>query len=127
MIILDNQSRLPIYEQLKNRIAELVLTGVYPPDMQLPSVRSLARELGVNPNTVQKAYQELEREQVIYTVGGKGCFISTNPLIRERRCRETLDRLTAAVRECHRAGIPAEEIRRAVSDTVDRMGEEDET
>ena len=64
MIILDVQDRRPIYEQLKTKITELVLMEVYPPQMQLPSVRSLARELGVNPNTVQKAYQELEREKV---------------------------------------------------------------
>ena len=55
MIILDVQDRRPIYEQLKAKITELVLMEVYPPQMQLPSVRSLARELGVNPNTVQKA------------------------------------------------------------------------
>ena len=65
MIILDVQDRRPIYEQLKAKITELVLMEVYPPQMQLPSVRSLARELGVNPNTVQKAYQR-QREGELY-------------------------------------------------------------
>ena len=76
MFQLDLQSRIPIYEQMKKKIVELVVTGVLPVGEQLPSVRSLAREVGVNPNTVQKAYQELEREGIIVTIGGKGSFIA---------------------------------------------------
>ena len=74
MFKLDTQSRTPIYEQLKAQITELVVIGALEPGSQLPSVRSLARDLGVNPNTVQKAYQDLERDQVIYSVSGKGSF-----------------------------------------------------
>lgn len=76
MIKLDLQSRLPIYEQLKSKIIELVMLGELAPDDQLPSVRSFARELGVNPNTVQKAYQELERDRIIYSVAGRGSYIN---------------------------------------------------
>lgn len=76
MIKLDLQSRLPIYEQLKGKITELVMLGELKPDEQLPSVRSFARELGVNPNTVQKAYQDLERDKIIYSVAGRGSYIS---------------------------------------------------
>ena len=123
MIILDNQDRRPIYEQLKSRITELVLMEVYPPDMQLPSVRSLARELGVNPNTVKKAYQELERDKVIYTVSGKGSFISANPLAKERRRKEALERLEEAVKSCRRIGIPGDEIQQKVTETVNQQGE----
>lgn len=121
MIVLDNQSRQPIYEQLKSRITELVLMEVYPPDMQLPSVRNLARELGVNPNTIQKAYQELERENVIYSVSGKGSFISPNPLARERRQKDTLENLKAATAACRRAGISKEEILLTASEAADRI------
>lgn len=74
MFKLDTQSRTPIYEQLKAQITELVVIGALEPGSQLPSVRSLARDLGVNPNTVQKAYQDLERDQVIYSVSGKGAL-----------------------------------------------------
>lgn len=76
MIHIDLQSRTPIYEQLQEQILRLSLVGVLDQNQQLPSVRSLAREIGVNPNTVAKAYQELERQGIIYTVPGKGSFIS---------------------------------------------------
>ena len=79
MLTIDLQSRQPIYEQLVRGLSELVSLGALAPDEQLPSVRSLARDLGVNPNTVQKAYQELERSGVIYSVAGKGSFVSPGP------------------------------------------------
>ena len=79
MLSLDLQSRQPIYEQLVRGLSELVSLGALAPDEQLPSVRSLARDLGVNPNTVQKAYQELERSGVIYSVAGRGSFVSPGP------------------------------------------------
>lgn len=127
MIILDVQDRRPIYEQLKAKITELVLMEVYPPQMQLPSVRSLARELGVNPNTVQKAYQELERDKIIYSVSGKGSFISPDPLVRERRRRETLDRLRAAASQCLKVGVDKEEILQTVMDSLSGGRGEEET
>ena len=61
MFILDLKSRVPIYEQLKAKTLELIMAGVLCQDSQLPSVRSLARDLGVNPNTIQKAYQDMEK------------------------------------------------------------------
>ncbi|MEG1778483.1 MAG: GntR family transcriptional regulator [Oscillospiraceae bacterium] len=76
MFSLDLQSRIPIYEQMKNKIIELVMLGALPTGEQLPSVRSLAKELGVNPNTVQKAYAELEREGITVTIAGKGSVIA---------------------------------------------------
>lgn len=76
MFILDLKSRIPIYEQLKNKTLELIMAGVIQQDSQLPSVRVLAKELGVNPNTIQKAYQDMEREGIIYSVAGRGSFVS---------------------------------------------------
>lgn len=76
MFILDLKSRIPIYEQLKNKTLELIMAGVIQQDSQLPSVRALAKELGVNPNTIQKAYQDMEREGIIYSVAGRGSFVS---------------------------------------------------
>ena len=76
MFILDLKSRTPIYEQLKNKTLELIMAGVIQQDSQLPSVRALAKELGVNPNTIQKAYQDMEREGIIYSVAGRGSFVS---------------------------------------------------
>lgn len=76
MFDLDLQSRTPIYEQLYKKTIELIIKGVLKENEQLPSVRSLAKEIGVNPNTVAKAYQELERNKIIYSVSGRGNFIA---------------------------------------------------
>ena len=76
MIQIDLQSRVPLYEQLQEQIIRLSMLGILDENQQLPSVRALAREVGVNPNTVAKAYQQLEQQGIIYTVSGKGqlCF-----------------------------------------------------
>ena len=69
---------VPIFEQLKKQILEFISIGILLPNDKLPSVRSLATDIGVNPNTVSKAYQELENQGYIYSVKGKGCFIADN-------------------------------------------------
>ena len=78
MFLIDVQSKVPIFEQLKKQILEFISIQVLAPNDQLPSVRSLAAQLGVNPNTVSKAYSTLEAQGYIYTVKGKGCFVSDN-------------------------------------------------
>ena len=80
MFILKPQSRLPIFEQLKAQILEFISLGILEPNDKLPSVRSLANELAINPNTVAKAYQELELQGYLYTMPGKGCFVNDNHL-----------------------------------------------
>lgn len=75
MFELDLRSREPIYEQLVDNIKELIFNHVLKPDQQLPTVRVLAAELTVNPNTIQKAYRELEHRGYIYSVPGKGNFV----------------------------------------------------
>lgn len=77
MIIIDKQSRVPIYEQLIEAIEQEILNGFWQPGELIPSVRSLSVELSVNPNTIQKAYNELERLQITYSVPGVGRYIST--------------------------------------------------
>ncbi|MEK3851824.1 GntR family transcriptional regulator [Paenibacillus sp. FSL R7-0340] len=76
MFELDIRSRKPIYEQLMDRVKEMIVYGSLQPDEQLPSVRTLSAQLTVNPNTIQKAYRELERERYIYSVQGKGSFVT---------------------------------------------------
>ncbi|SFS37029.1 GntR family transcriptional regulator [Paenibacillus sp. 453mf] len=76
MFELDVRSRKPIYEQLVERIKELIMLEMLQPDEQLPSVRHLSAELTVNPNTIQKAYRELERDGYIYSLPGKGSFVA---------------------------------------------------
>ena len=77
MFQIDINSITPLYEQLKQQIIELQLLGLLQADDALPSVRALAKQLGINPNTVSKAYSELEQNKVIYTIAGKGCYVSS--------------------------------------------------
>src|SRR5215469_13743898 len=100
---LDTASRLPIYQQLVQQIREAIARGELRPEAALPSVRQLSRELVVNPNTVARAYTELEREGLLVSRPGRGIFVAQprNDLTRaarDRRLTEQLDRwLTEAV------------------------------
>ena len=78
VISVDTRDRKPIYEQLTDNIKSLVLRGILAPDEQLPGVRTLAVELAINPNTIQKAYAELERQDIIYSMQGRGSFVTNN-------------------------------------------------
>lgn len=77
-LTIDLKDRRPIYEQLIDQIMDLVLHGIMQPGEQLPSVRALAGELAINPNTIQKAYAELERRGITYSVPGRGSFVSAD-------------------------------------------------
>lgn len=93
MFQLDNLSSVPIYEQLIRKIKENIMKGYLNPGDHLPSVRKMARELNVTPNTVQKAYSMLEQERVIMTVRGKGAFVADKkPEIDNRQKLEELRR-----------------------------------
>ena len=76
MISLDYRDSRPLYQQVKDSLRRMMLTGLLPPDEKLPSVRALATQLSINPNTIQRAYNELEAEGYIYSVAGKGSFVS---------------------------------------------------
>jgi GntR family transcriptional regulator len=88
----------------------LILKGAMKPDEPMPSVRKLAMELSTNPNTVQKAYTELEREGYIYSVKGRGNFVRENPDLREKKRKELKDRLDAIFKEASDIGISREEL-----------------
>lgn len=108
IINIDLQSRVPIYEQLYKKISELIIKGVLSENDQVPSVRSLAKELGVNPNTVAKAYQELERNKIIYSLSGRGSFVAK---INELTIRNyVLSDFDDAVHESLKTGITKEEL-----------------
>lgn len=86
MISIDYQSKLPLYEQIAQWFQTLILKGVLPPDAQMPSVRSLAVDLSINPNTIQKAYSLLEQMGYIYPVKGRGNFVAdSTALVRQKR------------------------------------------
>lgn len=105
MIILDYTDRRPIYEQVVERFQSLVLCGVLEKDEPLPSVRSLAMELSINPNTIQRAYAELERRGVIYTVKGKGNFVADLKALLAWREKELEEQIEIFVRKAKEAGM----------------------
>ena len=111
MFQIDVMSRKPVYEQLVNQVERFILIGVIHQDEQIPSVRSLSVELAVNPNTIQKAYSELDRRGITYSVPGKGSFVAPGAVQRigERR-RSKLKEFIALVSELALAGIKKEEI-----------------
>lgn len=125
MITLDLQGRTPIYQQIKDRVLELVLRGVWTRDTQLPSVRGLAVELGINPNTIQKAYQELEAEGIIYTVAGKGSFVKGGDTVRGRLRAKATEALVQALREACLAGLSPEEVHALVNQEYSEVKRDD--
>ena len=114
MIILDYKDRRPIYEQVAEKLEELMLLGILGENEPLPSVRSLAMELSINPNTIQRAYAELERQGYIYTVKGKGCFVAENSVMKEKRKKDLLIQVSEVIDEAIRLGISGEEIKNMV-------------
>lgn len=80
MITIDYKNGIPIYEQITKNVERLIALGILKQDEKLPSVRNLAIELSINPNTIQKAYQQLEQKNLIYTIQGIGNFVSQNNL-----------------------------------------------
>lgn len=89
MLGIDYRDSRPIYEQVVDGVEEMIVRGVWQPDSQLPSVRQLAGELSINPNTISRAYGELEKRGVIYSVKGKGSFVAPDgSQLRLRRLEE---------------------------------------
>lgn len=113
MILLDYKDSRPIYEQLVEKLQELMMLGVLEEDSQLPSVRSLATELSINPNTIQRAYGELERRGFTYSVKGRGSFVGSINKLREHRRTELAARLGELAREARTIGMSREEFTEA--------------
>lgn len=123
MIQIDWQSRTPIYDQLVRGVVRLKMLGVLQPGDQLPSVRNLAAQLGVNPNTVQKAYQLLETQNVIYSVSGKGSFISAMDSASAELLAAAEGRVKNILAEAMQTGVSREAILRLVNE-IYREGSE---
>ena len=114
MIVIDYTDRRPLYEQVIERFRDLILKGILERDMPMPSVRSLAVELSINPNTIQRAYAELERTGWIYSVRGKGSFVAQPEEKRTERREEILHRLSALAEEAARSGLRREDFERVL-------------
>lgn len=123
MITIDYQNRAPIYEQIIEKVQMLILKGVLPPGSQMPSVRSLAMELSINPNTIQKAYSALEQQGYIYPVKGRGNFVSENQVLLRERKEHFRVKMSELVREGRALGITKQEC----VQTVEECWKESET
>ena len=105
MLNVDYRDARPSYEQVASGIEDLVVHGVYSADVQLPSVRQLAAELSINPNTIQRAFALLESKGVIYSVKGRGNFVSADgALVRERRLAEISMKLRSLAKAARALG-----------------------
>jgi GntR family transcriptional regulator len=116
LITIEGGDPRPIYVQIMDEIKRAVVLGTVRPDDPLPSVRQLAGELRVNPNTVQQAYRELERDGLVYVRRGQGTFVSEEAAVQSDRERRDLARMVAerAIREAYRNGVSALELVEAI-------------
>jgi GntR family transcriptional regulator len=113
----------PVYQQLVDQVKTAAATGAIQPGESLPSIRPLAEELRVNRNTVAKAYAELERQGVINTIAGKGCFASANnsPYKKDVRRRLLTEVVDAAVIQAHHLQVDRVEFLKLVEDRLLRI------
>jgi len=123
MIVIDYKDNRPLYEQVVDRFRILIERGVLKPEEQMPSVRSLAIELSINPNTIQKAYAELERQGYIYTVKGRGNFVSFDEELKNRRRLEQIQSFIAKVEEVMNAGVTKEELLNLIEQVFSKEGD----
>jgi len=100
MIVLNMKSDVDIYEQIVENFRELIIKGVLKADDKLPSVRSLASQLAINPNTIQKAYKELEHREYVYSIKGKGNFVmDASDLIDDKKINKVKNQLEKSILE----------------------------
>lgn len=110
MLSINYRDPRPIYEQVRDSLRQLILSGAIEPEEKLPSVRTLAASLAINPNTIQRAYRELEQLGLIYTVAGKGAFAASDGAAKEKRKQEILDTVSAGLRELKLLGAEEGEL-----------------
>ena len=120
MFRLDERSHKAMYEQVMDNLKELIMTDVMKKDEKIPSVRDLSEQLMINPNTVQKAYKELEREGYIYTVSGKGSFVSGKTEVRKdpAKVKEILSSVSDAFRSLMMIGYSPEDAANMIQGSV---------
>ena len=124
MILLDYKDSRPIYEQVVEKLQELMLLGVLEEDDQMPSVRSLAMELSINPNTIQRAYGELERQGYIYMVKGRGSFVGSIRRLKEARRQKLAGSMRELAREAVRLDMDCETFVNLAREEYGRTAEE---
>ena len=105
MLTLNYRDSRPIYEQIKDGLRRMIVTGAMAQDEKLPSVRSLATQLAINPNTIQRAYAQLEMEGYVYSVAGRGTFVAEGQEQNLVRRREVEDKVRPLLQELRELGM----------------------
>lgn len=123
MFNIDATSSTPIYEQIIDGVKEAIIKGLIEPGEKLPSVRELARMMTINPNTIQKAYQELERQKVTVTVRGKGTFVSEDykPRKDEEKMEELRELFKKGIIDAYYMGIDKEELLKIIKELISEL------
>lgn len=114
MININFRDSRPIYEQVKTALRKLIVSGAMSPDEKLPSVRELASQLVINPNTIQRAYRELEQEAYIISIPGKGSYANLSAQVDEGRKKELLTAMDEIVAELLYLGVTPDELDRRI-------------
>lgn len=125
---IDPRSSTPIYEQIINAVRESIIKGIVQPGDKLPSVRELASMLTANPNTISKAYSELERMKIIETLRGKGTFVSINyqPKMEEDRMAKLKFELKKILLDAHYMGFEKEDIKRIMDEIYEELSSKED-
>jgi GntR family transcriptional regulator len=116
LISINTRDPRPIYLQIKEGICRLILTGILPEGERLPSVRELAGQLAINPNTIQRAYRELEHEGFIYSMTGKGSFVGALSQVDNSRKTAKLAEFKAAAQELLNLGMSRDTLAAILND-----------
>lgn len=115
MLIINYRDSRPIYEQIRDGLRNLILSNVLKPDEKLPSVRDLASVHAINPNTIQRAYRELEQEGYIYSISGKGSFVAHELEKDHKRISELTEKFRSAAHELKILGVDQEELKEIIT------------
>ena len=127
MFLIDYKDRRPIYEQVIEKFQQMLLCGALGANTPMPSVRNLDMEFSLNPNTIQRAYQELERKGYIYTIKGKGSFVSEASLAADNKRKEIRQELQTVVDKALLAGVTAEELHMIIKQCIENSSMERST
>lgn len=116
MFLINLQGKETIYEQIRNQIEDFIRKGILKPNDKLPSVRTVASELGINPNTVQKAYRTLEEDGLIYTLDKKGAYVSSGAI--QRPSVSDIEKIVKSIKD---SGFSCDELH----DVINRIYKEE--
>lgn len=126
MIVLDYRDKRPIYEQVVEKMKHLIACGGLESNSKLPSVRTLAMELSVNPNTIQRAYAQLEQDGYIYTIIGRGNYVTDRSEWQTGRFQSIKQDFKELLQNAHDAGMPKDELLELVN-SIYKDSKEDST